>query len=51
MSIHARLDSLLEETYLNDVVGEVCGDNVSRHFPNVSGFEAASKLWDVPPTF
>jgi hypothetical protein len=42
-----RLDSLLEGTYLNDMVGSVCGDNMTRYFPGVSGPEDVSKLWDA----
>jgi hypothetical protein len=43
-----RLDSLVEGTYLNDMVGKVCGDNMSRYFPGISGFEDVSKLWGAP---
>ncbi len=43
-----RLDSLVEGTYLNDMVGKVCGDNMSRFFPGVSGSEDVCQLWGAP---
>jgi len=43
-----RLDSLIDGTYLNDMVGQVCSDNMARYFPGVSGIGDVSSLWGVP---
>jgi hypothetical protein len=43
-----RLDSLVEQSFLNDMVAKVCGDNMSRYFPSVSGIEDISTLWSAP---
>jgi hypothetical protein len=39
------LNALVEGTYLNDLVGEICGDHIARYFPGVSGLEDVSRLW------
>jgi hypothetical protein len=33
-----RLDNLVQPTYLNDVVGAVCSENMKRFFPEITGF-------------
>jgi hypothetical protein len=40
-----RLDSLLNVTYVAEMIGRICGDNMARYFPDVSGIEDISKLW------
>jgi hypothetical protein len=44
-----QLDSLFDRKYLDDMVWQVCGDNMVRYFPEVSGVEDVSKLWRVTP--
>jgi hypothetical protein len=44
-----QLESLLDRKYLDDMVWQVCGDNMVRYFPEVSGVEDVSKLWSVTP--
>ncbi len=43
-----QIDSLVDPTYLGDVVWSVCGDTMVRYFPEVSGIEDAYRLWDDP---
>ncbi len=43
-----RLSSLVDGPYLDGMVGEVCGDNMARYFPEVSGIEDVSRLWGAP---
>jgi hypothetical protein len=40
-----KLDSLVEEEYLNEIVVQICGDNMARHFPEVRDAKSARQLW------
>jgi len=40
-----QLESLVDRTYVDDTVRRVCGDNMFRHFPEVSGIQDVRKLW------
>jgi hypothetical protein len=41
------LELLLDREYLDDMVFQICGDNMVRYFPEVSRVEDVSKLWSV----
>jgi hypothetical protein len=45
-----QLESLVDRTYVDETVHRVCGDNLARHFPEVSGIEDVSKLWGDAPS-
>ena len=40
-----RIESLVEREYLTEMAGSICGDNMTRHFPEVTRFEDVCKLW------
>ena len=41
-----RIESLIDPAYLNEMVGSICGENMTRHFPEVAGIEDARRLWE-----
>ena len=41
-----RLDSLVDGAYLSEMVDSICYEHMARHFPEVSGIEDASRLWN-----
>lgn len=41
-----RIESLLDRAYLNEMVDSICGENMSRHFPEVANIEDAYGLWE-----
>jgi hypothetical protein len=42
-----RLDSLVDRSCMDDSVRRVCGRNMARYFPEVSGIEDVPKLWGM----
>ena len=43
-----RLDSLVDASYLSEVVNSIRDDSMARYFPEVSEIEDAYGLWDDP---
>lgn len=41
-----RIESLLDRAYVNEMVGSICGENMSLHFPEVANIEDAYGLWE-----
>jgi hypothetical protein len=42
-----RLESLVERSYLVEMVSSISCDNMARYFPEVAGVDDAHKLWDT----
>jgi hypothetical protein len=40
-----RLESLVDRSYLVELVSSICHDNMARHFPGVASIEDAYQLW------
>jgi len=43
-----RVQSMVDGAYLSDMVGQICGVNMTCHFPEISGIEDVGPLWDQP---
>jgi hypothetical protein len=41
-----RLESLLDRSYLVEMVTSICHENMARHFPEVASIEDAYQLWE-----
>jgi Sulfotransferase domain len=44
-----RIDSLVERSYMTEMVNSICCDNVVRHFPDVASIDDVHKLWEPQP--
>jgi hypothetical protein len=43
-----RLDSLVDRSYLVEMVSSICGEQMARHFPGVASVDDAYQLWEPP---
>ena len=39
---------MVDGAYLSDMVGNICGVNMTCHFPEVSGIDDVGRLWEQP---
>ena len=43
-----KLPSIVDGAYLSDMIGTICGVNMTCHFPEVSGIDDVGRLWEKP---
>jgi hypothetical protein len=39
---------MVDGAYLSDTVDKICGANMTRYFPEVSGTDDVARLWEQP---
>ena len=44
-----RIESLVDQAYIDEMVQSICADNLALHFPEIRSAQDASRLWEAAP--
>ena len=42
-----RIESLVDPSYIDEMVQSICADNLALHFPEIRSAQGASRLWEA----